>query len=131
MSCFKAPQMVIYSSFLKAATSWTKVFDEMMKFAVTSVKPTFPYPRWVKNGVLNYIVAERTCDFIFNLFSLNCRTLRYKSSVYFLLTFYSFGAGRPTLILGVNIILQKGTCFFKGRISFILKLQNNVLSSAN
>lgn len=82
---FIASQMVIYSTLLKENTagkktvffswnSWRSVWDWTLLLST----PTRPQP-WVENGFLNYIVADKTPDFIVNLLSLGCRPLRNRS----------------------------------------------------
>lgn len=58
--------------------SWRPVWDWTLLLST----PAWPQP-WVENGFLNYIVADKTPDFIVNLLSLGCRSLRNKSCLFF------------------------------------------------
>lgn len=72
---FSAP--VSCSSLVKAETSWGKFlsFDEERSDQDEIALPL--QPPWAENGFLNYIVDDKTADFIVNLlFSLSGRTLR-------------------------------------------------------
>lgn len=59
-----------------------KCFDEIHRVHGDQCEigpPPTPPPPQVEDGFLNYTVADKTPDFIVNLLSLGCRTLRNKS----------------------------------------------------
>lgn len=59
-------------------------FDEIHGVhGVRLALPQTPPPPRVENGFLNCTVADKTPDFIVNLLSLGCRTLRNKSKFIF------------------------------------------------
>lgn len=72
----------IYISLLKRKYKPERsVLMKFMEFMMIRVRLTLlPLPPpWVENEFLNYIVADKTLDFIVNLLSRGHRTLRNKS----------------------------------------------------